>query len=138
MPVLGSSKMYVMPVRLLPIYRTSLSLCASPPESVDDSRSIERYGSPMSIMRCKDAVSVAVIDAARGSVIERRTLISSVNSMAHISSMLYPATLHASARALSRRPRQTGQGASDTRLRNRRADASFIVEVSRFMSIRWR
>ncbi len=38
-PVLGSSKMYVMPVRLLPRWRTIFSRCPSPPDRVAAGRS---------------------------------------------------------------------------------------------------
>ena len=58
--------------------------------------------------------------------------------MAHISSMLYPATLQERVLAFSRRPRHTGQGPSETRYISRLTEASFNWEVSRLMSIRWR
>jgi hypothetical protein len=37
-PTLGSSKTYVMSVRLEPRWRTTFSRCDSPPDNVDDAR----------------------------------------------------------------------------------------------------
>ena len=91
------------------MYRTSFSRCASPPESVLDSLSMERYGSPISIIRVSEAVRASTMVMALGSSMVRKTLTSSVNSMAHISSMLYPATLQERLFSFSLRPLQTGQ-----------------------------
>ena len=47
----------------------------------------------MSIIRVREAVSASMMVLALGSVMVFRTFTNSVNSMVHISSMLYPATL---------------------------------------------
>ena len=92
----------------------------------------------MSIIRLSDAVSVSTIVRALASVIVPSTSTSCVNSIAHISSILYPATLQERLFSLSRLPLHTGQGFSLTRYMSRFTDASFKFEVSRLMSIRCR
>ena len=92
----------------------------------------------MSIMWVRDDSRASTMVLALGSVMVPSTFTRSVNSMAHISSMLYPATLQERDLAFSRRPRHAGQGFSSTRYISRFTDASFSWEVSRLMSIRWR
>ena len=92
----------------------------------------------MSIILVREAVRVSTMVLALGSVMVLSTFTSSVNSMAHISSILYPATLQERALAFSRRPWQTGQVRSSTRYISRLTDASFNCEVSRLISMRLR
>ena len=79
----------------------------------------------MSIIRVREATRASTMVLALGSRMVFNTSTSSVNSMAHSSSMLYPATLQERAASFSRLPRHTGQGPSDTRYISRLTDASF-------------
>lgn len=90
----------------------------------------------MSIIRVKEAVSVSTMVFALGSVTVPKTFTSSVNSIAHISSMLYPATLQVRLFSLSLRQWQMGQGFSSTRNINLFTDGSERLEASLFRSIR--
>src|SRR3989344_408371 len=115
----GSSRIYKIPVSCEPIWVASLILCASPPESEVDSRSMVRYSSPTFIRKS----SRCDISFARGSAIASyflddltRLRISSEKNFLRLSTdkeetsaMFLSRILTASASFFRRLPLQAGQ-----------------------------
>src|ERR687898_1487212 len=108
-PMVGSSKTYVTSVREEPRWRIILVRCASPPESVPDGRSSERYPSPISTNESSRCCRPPTSGATDGSSRPRSQSPRSLICIAQTSAMFFPWIFDDRAAAFSRLPSQSGQ-----------------------------
>ena len=113
-PMLGSSRIYVDPTRLLPKEVAKLMRCDSPPERVFESRFNVRYPNPTSMMKSnrllistnrREAIFWSVSSKTK---VSKNTLRSS-KGISTRSVMLFPPTFTYWASFFSREPWQSGQ-----------------------------
>ena len=113
-PMLGSSRMYIEPTRLLPREVERFILWDSPPDNDAESRSRVRYGSPTSIRNLSRIVtSFRSLSATFASVslssIEEIASYSFPTGIETSSWMVFPSTLKYPASFLNRDPLHSGQ-----------------------------
>ena len=108
-PIDGSSKTYVTSVSAEPRWLIIFVRCASPPDSVPEGLSSDRYPSPISTKESRVCCSFSRSGATDGSSRVRTHSARSLICMAQASAMLTPPIVDERARSLSRVPSHSGQ-----------------------------